>query len=115
PRDEATPTALRGRELIIADDVLRGRFRAGFEHPKPIAPGKVLDYKIDLHSASHVFKAGHRIEVQVQSPWFPLIDRNPQTFPASIFQAGPAAFKAQTHAVFHTATYPSAIAVDVAT
>ncbi|MGC1303705.1 MAG: CocE/NonD family hydrolase [Caulobacteraceae bacterium] len=114
PGDPSTPTELRGRELIIADDVFRGRFRSGFEHPKALTPGKVLDYSIDLHSASHVFKKGHMIEVQVQSTWFPLIDRNPQTFQANIFRTSPAAFKAQKHAVFHSATYPSSISVDVA-
>jgi predicted acyl esterase len=62
----------------------------------------VLRYTIDLHSASHVFKKGHRIAVQVQSSWFPLIDRNPQTFVPNILKARPSDFKAQTHAVFHT-------------
>ncbi len=114
PSDDATPGEVRGRELIIADEVFRGRFRKSFEHPQPLTPGKVLDYAIDLHTASHVFKTGHRIAVQVQSTWFPLIDRNPQTYPLNIFKAGAAAFKAQTHAVFHTAAFPSGIAVDVA-
>ena len=114
PNDAATPASLRGRQLVIADDVFRGRFRSGFETPKPLTPGTVLDYAIDLHSASHVFKKGHRIAVQVQSTWFPLIDRNPQTFPANIFKARPGDFRAQTHAIFHSARYPSAIAVDMA-
>jgi putative CocE/NonD family hydrolase len=114
PSDEETPQAVRGRQLIIADEVFRGRFRSSFEYPKPIVPGAVLNYSIDMHSASHVFKKGHRIAVQVQSTWFPLIDRNPQTFQASIFNANRDQYKAQTHSVFHTAQYPSAIAVDVA-
>jgi uncharacterized protein len=115
PSDEATPKELRGRQLIIADEVFRGRFRLSFEHPAPLAPNQVLAYRIDMHSASHVFKKGHRIAVQLQSTWFPLIDRNPQTFQASIFNATRAEFKAQTHSVFHTLKYPSAIVVDVAT
>lgn len=114
PDDDSVPKALRGRQLIIADDVFRGRFREGFEHPKALAPGKVLDYAIDLHSASHVFLKGHRIEVQLQSTWFPLIDRNPQVFMPSIFQAKLNQFKAQTHSVFHTPAYPSGLLVDVA-
>jgi putative CocE/NonD family hydrolase len=114
PTDEATPAALRGRELIIADEVFRGRFRSSFEHPRALTPGRVLDYAIDLHTASHAFQRGHRIEVQVQSSWFPLIDRNPQTFEASIFTTPRDHFKAQTHAIFHSAAYPSALAVDVA-
>jgi predicted acyl esterase len=113
PTDEAVAPQLRGRELLIADEVFRGRFRSSFEHPKALTPGKVLDYSIDLHSASHVFKKGHRIAVQIQSTWFPLIDRNPQTFMPSIFEAPPSAFRPQTHSVFHTPAYPSSIAVDV--
>jgi uncharacterized protein len=115
PSDDTVPEALRGRQLIIADEVFRGRFRSSFQHPRALTPNKVLDYSIDLHSASHVFEPGHRIAVQVQSTWFPLIDRNPQTFQTSIFKADRADFKAQTHSVFHTGRYPSAIAVDVAT
>jgi putative CocE/NonD family hydrolase len=114
PSDEATPPELRGREEIISDEVFRGRFLESFEHPKALTPGKPLDYSIDLHSASHRFLKGHRIEVQIQSSWFPLIDRNPQVFSPSIFTADPSTFKAQTHAVFHSKAYPSAILVDVA-
>jgi putative CocE/NonD family hydrolase len=114
PADAVTPEAERGRQLMIADDVFRGRFRTGFEKPVPIAPGKVLPYAIDLHSGAHVFKAGHRIAVQVQSSWFPLIDRNPQTFVPSIFDAKPSDYKAQTHKIFHSPAYPSAIDVDIA-
>ena len=113
PGSMSIPPALRGRQLIIADEVFRGRFRKSFEHPAPVTPNEVNEYRIDLHSASHVFKAGHRILVQVQSSWFPLIDRNPQTFQPSIFDAGPADYKAQTHKIYHDAKHPSAIAVDV--
>ncbi|MEI9996737.1 MAG: CocE/NonD family hydrolase [Rhizomicrobium sp.] len=114
PSDAATPPGLRGRQLIIADDVFRGRFRRSFAHPQAIVPGKVLDYAIDLHSASHVFKKGHRIAVQVQSTWFPLIDRNPQVFVPNIFKAQADRYTAQTHSVFHSVRYPSAIEVDLA-
>lgn len=113
PVGTSTPPALRGRQLMIADEVFRGRFRKSFEHPAAITPNEVNEFRIDLHSASHVFKAGHRILVQVQSSWFPLIDRNPQTFQASIFEAGPEDYKAQTHKIYHDAGHPSAIAVDV--
>ena len=114
PADDATPAALRGRHVMIADEVFRGRFRQGFGVPHPLTPGAVLDYGIDLHTASHVFKRGHRIEIQVQSTWFPLIDRNPQVFTPNIFDAKPADFTAQTHAVFHSLRYPSQLSVDVA-
>ena len=99
---------------MIANDVFRGRFRTGFARSKPIAADKVLPYRIDLHSANHVFQPGHRIAVQVQSSWFPLIDRNPQTFVPNIFRARPAEFRAQTHAVYHAPAYPSAISLQVA-
>ena len=114
PDDPALPAELRGRQRMIANDVFRGRFRTGFDQPQPIAAGKVLPYRIDLHSASHVFRRGHRIAVQVQSSWFPLIDRNPQTFVPNILKAGPGDFKAQTHAVHHTPSFPSAITLQVA-
>ena len=88
PADDATTASMRGRQLMIANDVFRARFHESFEKPAAIAASQVIEYPIDLHSASHVFKKGHRIAVQVQSSWFPLIDRNPQTFGPSIFGAG---------------------------
>jgi putative CocE/NonD family hydrolase len=114
PDTEAAEAGVRGRSLMIANDVFRARYRSGFEHPVALTPGAVVPYSIDLHSASHVFKKGHRIAVQVQSTWFPLIDRNPQVFLPSIFQAQPEQYKAQTHSVWHTKEFPSAIVVDVA-
>ena len=114
PSGAQTPAALRGRQRMIANDVFRGRFRQSYETPRPITPKAVLAYDIDLHSASHVFKKGHRIAVQVQSSWFPLIDRNPQTFVPNILRAKPGDFKAQTHAVYHSPRYPSAISFAVA-
>ena len=111
PSDESVAADLRGRQRMIANDVFRGRFRTSYEKPEALVPGKVLDYTIDLHAASHVFKKGHRIAVQVQSSWFPLINRNPQTYVENILKAKPEDFKAQTHAVFHTSRYPSAISV----
>ena len=115
PSDTSIPEALRGRQRMIASDVFRGRFRKSLSTPEAIRPGAVLDYRIDLHAASHVFRKGHRIAVQVQSSWFPLIDRNPQNFVANIFKAQPQDFKAQTHAIYHDARRPSAISLSVET
>ena len=115
PSDVDTPQELRGRQRMVANDVFRGRFRTSFEAPTPIEADAILPYSIDLHSASHVFKAGHRIAVQVQSSWFPLIDRNPQTFVPNILRAKPSDFKAQTHSVFHSPAHPSGISVQLAT
>ncbi|MDV3455670.1 CocE/NonD family hydrolase [Sphingomonas sp. HF-S4] len=114
PSDQRVPAALRGRQRMIANDVFRARFRTGYEKPGPITPNAVLDYRIDLHSASHVFRKGHRIGVQVQSSWFPLIGRNPQTYVANIFRAQPADFRKQTHAVYHAPGQASAITLAVA-
>lgn len=113
PSDAATPPALRGRQRMIANDVYRGRFRTGYETPRPLRPGAVLPYAIDLHQAAHVFRKGHRIAVQVQSSWFPLIDRNPQTFVPNILRAKPGDYRARTHSVHHSPRHPSAITVSV--
>ncbi len=76
-----------GYQLIIADEVFRGRFRNSFEKPEPIPANQVLEYKFSLHTNNHAFLKGHKIMVQVQSTWFPLIDRNPQKFVENIFKA----------------------------
>src|SRR4030095_3041146 len=78
---------LSGFELMVADEIFRGRYRKSFEKPEPITPNQVTPFTVDLHSTNHVFKKGHRIMVQVQSTWFPLYDRNPQKFVANIFEA----------------------------
>ena len=106
--------ALDGYELMIADEILRGRFRESFEHPKAIVPNKVTPYRIDLHSNDHAFLKGHRIMVQVQSTWFPLYDRNPQTFVENIFKAHASDYKAATQKVFRSKTYPSHVVLPVA-
>ncbi len=87
PQNYRPQPKMSGYELIIADEVFRGRFRHSYSHPRPITPGKVTRYVIDLHTNDHAFLPGHRIMVQVQSTWFPLIDRNPQTYVPNIFLA----------------------------
>jgi putative CocE/NonD family hydrolase len=100
PEDYKPAPKMGGYELMIADEVMRGRFRNGFEHPEPIPAGKTVEYAIDLHAADHAFLKGHRIMVQVQSTWFPLIDRNPQKYAANIFEAKDADFQKATQRVF---------------
>jgi uncharacterized protein len=78
---------LAGYQLMIANDVFRARFRTSFERPAPLVSGQVEEYPIDLHWTDHRFKKGHKIMVQIQSTWFPLIDRNPQKFVPNIFDA----------------------------
>jgi putative CocE/NonD family hydrolase len=100
---------MAGYELPIAQDIMRGRYHQGWEQPMPITPNTVTAFTVDLHQQSYTFRAGHRIMMQVQSTWFPLYDRNPQTFVPNIFDAKPTDYRAQTHRIYRTRTYPSRI------
>ena len=91
---------LPGYELMIAGEILRARFRGGFEKPLAVPAGKPLNYAIDLHTNAHAFLKGHRIMAQVQSTWFPLYDRNPQKFVPSIFEAHAADYLKATQRVY---------------
>ena len=113
--DSTADPKLEGYELMVANDVLRGRFRDGFEHPKAITPGHVDEYVVDLHTQDYRFLKGHRIMVQVQSSWFPLIDRNPQTFVANIFKAKDSDFKSATQSIHRSASAATYIDLPVET
>jgi len=104
---------LSGFELMIADEIFRGRFRNSFEKPEPIRPGEVTPFTIDLHSANHVFKKGHRIMVQVQSTWFPLYDRNPQKFVPSIFEAKESDYQKATQHIYRSKSLASRVEISV--
>ena len=91
-----------GYQLAVSMDIMRGRYRESWETPKPITPGTPLLYKFALPTANHVFLPGHRIMVQIQSSWFPLYDRNPQTYVTNIFWARPGDYHPQTHRVYHS-------------
>ncbi len=106
---------LAGYQLMVSNEVFRGRYRKGFETPTPIPPGVVQPYTFSLHTQNYTFKAGHRVMVQVQSTWFPIIDRNPQTFTKSIFDAEEKDFVKATHRVYRSARYPSRVEVPVVT
>jgi len=82
-----------GYQLMIVDEIFRARYRQSFEHPEAVTANKPEEYKFSLHGADHVFLKGHRVMVQVQSSWFPLYDRNPQTFVTNIMTAQPADYK----------------------
>ena len=103
-----------GYELMISADIFRGRYRESLETPKPIAADKPLLYRWTLPTANHVFLPGHRIMVQVQSSWFPLYDRNPQTFVPNIFWAKPGDYKKAVQRVFHSPEQSSFIELPVA-
>jgi putative CocE/NonD family hydrolase len=86
--------------LMVRSEVMRGRFRNSFSNPEPFTPNKKTDVNIKLQDVFHTFKKGHRLQVQVQSTWFPLIDLNPQTYVENIFKADEEDFKTQRHTVF---------------
>jgi putative CocE/NonD family hydrolase len=101
PDQVAAQPELGGYQLMISADIFRGRYREGFATAKPIAADKALPYNFALPTANHVFLPGHRIMVQIQSSWFPLYDRNPQTFVPNIFYAKPADYKKATQRIYH--------------
>jgi putative CocE/NonD family hydrolase len=113
PDDVPSQQELGGYQLGIAMDIFRGRYREGFDTPKPLAPNTPLTYKFVLPTANHVFLPGHRIMVQVQSSWFPLYDRNPQSFVPNIFFAKPVDYIKATQRIYHAAGQASFIELPV--
>ncbi len=104
---------LSGYELMIADEIFRGRFRKSYEKAEPVIPGEVTSFTIDLHTANHVFKSGHRIMVQVQSTWFPLYDRNPQKFVPNIFEAKESDYQTATQRIYRAKSLASRVEISV--
>jgi putative CocE/NonD family hydrolase len=102
PDEVAGQPQMGGYQLMVSADIFRGRYREGFETAKAIEPNKPLPYRFALPTANHVFLKGHRLMVQVQSAWFPLYDRNPQTFVPNIFWAKPEDFKKATQRIYHS-------------
>ena len=115
PEEYPAEPTMGGYQLMIANEVFRGRFRSSFEKPEPLVPDRITDFKIDLHTADHRFLKGHRIMVQVQSTWFPLIDRNPQTFVENIFLAKASDYRPATQRVYRSKAHPSHIVLPVRT
>jgi uncharacterized protein len=113
PDEVAAQPSMGGYQLMISADIFRGRYRESLETPRAIASGKPLLYRWTLPTANHVFLPGHRIMVQVQSSWFPLYDRNPQTFVPSIFWARPKDFVKATQRVYHAPGQASFIELPV--
>jgi putative CocE/NonD family hydrolase len=104
---------MAGYQLMIACEVFRGRYRNSFERPEAIPANQVIPFTIDLHTQNYAFQKGHRVMVQVQSTWFPLIDRNPQTFVPNIFRARAGDFQPAVHRIFRSAQYPSHVTIPV--
>lgn len=100
--DEVPPQpVMGGYQLMVTADIFRGRYRESFERPASLQAGAPLRYRFALPTANHVFLPGHRIMVQIQSTWFPLYDRNPQTFVPSIFEARPGDYRKAVQRVYH--------------
>jgi putative CocE/NonD family hydrolase len=102
PDEVAAQPAMGGYQLMVSADIFRGRYRESFETPKAIQPGAPLPYKFALPNANHVFLPGHRVMVQVQSSWFPLYDRNPQTFVPNIFFARPGDYRKAAQRIYRS-------------
>ena len=113
PQKVESDWRLSGYELMIADEIFRGRYRKSYEKPGPLVAGEITPYTIDLHTADHVFKKGHRIMVQVQSTWFPLYDRNPQKFVPNIFEAKESDYQKATQKIYRSKDYPSSVEISV--
>jgi hypothetical protein len=113
PDQVADHPELGGYQLAVAMDIFRGRYRESLATPKAIEPGKPLAYRFNLPPTNHVFLPGHRIMVQVQSSWFPLYDRNPQTFVPNIFWAKPEDYREATQRVYHAPGEASAVELPV--
>ena len=114
PDPKPNPANLRrgGFQQLVRGDVMRGKFRNSFETPEPFTPGEPTAVKFELPDVYHTFRSGHRIMVQVQSSWFPLVDRNPQTF-VPIATADAKDFQKATIKLYHDAGHPSAVRVAV--
>jgi putative CocE/NonD family hydrolase len=102
---------MAGYELMVTGDVMRGRFLKSLENPEALTPDKIYEFPVDLHWIDHCFKKGHRIMVQVQSSWFPVIDRNPQKFVKNIYEAKDSDYQKAEQKVHHTPAYPTYISL----
>lgn len=111
--DGTSPAALPNYQMMVRSEVIRGRFRNSFEHPEAFEPGVPTRVRLELLDVLHRFKQGHRVMIQVQSSWFPLVDLNPQKFVPNIYHAQPEDFQTATHRIFHSDRYPSVIHVGV--
>lgn len=114
PEKYTEDRSMGGYQLMVANEVFRGRYHRGFDKPQPLKPGEVTPFTIDLHTQDYQFRKGHRIMVQVQSTWFPLIDRNPQRYVANIFEAKDSDFIPATHQIHRSKQFPSHVAIQVA-
>ena len=111
-KDQDIKVPLGGYQMLIRGEVMRGKYRNSFEKPEPFVPGKVTEVKYEMPDVAHTFKKGHRIMIQVQNSWFPLVDRNPQKF-IDIYKCSDTDFQKATQRIYHDSTYPSHLRVNV--
>ena len=104
---------MSGYQFPVTMEVFRGKFRKSFTNPSPLVPGKPEEFIIGLHQVNHMFKKGHKIMIQVQSSWFPMIDRNPQKFLPNIFEAKDGDFIKATQTIYFSAQFPTRIDLPV--
>ena len=110
PGDDPDPK-MRGYQLMTNEEIFRGRYLDSFQEPKPLRPNSIHEYRFSLHDVDHVFKAGHTVMVEIQSTWFPLYDRNPQTFVPNIMTAKPEDFKPATITIYSDPEHDSTLQV----
>ncbi|MBV9959142.1 MAG: CocE/NonD family hydrolase [Acidobacteria bacterium] len=115
PDEVAGQPNMGGYQLMVSADIFRGRYRESLETPKPLESNKPLLYRFNLPTANHVFMPGHRLMVQVQSSWFPLYDRNPQTFVPNIFWAKPGDYRRAVQRIYHAPSQASFIELPLVT
>ena len=119
PGDTKTPEWVTANQKLsnyhqmVRSESMRGRYREGFDNPKPFVPNQVTDVDFRLQDVYHTFKKGHKIQIQIQSTWFPLIDRNPQKYVENIFKADESDFIKSTHRVFSAAENATVIEVQI--
>jgi uncharacterized protein len=112
PEDEEIKVPLGGYQMLVRGEVFRGKYRNSFEKPEAFVPGKVTEVKYELPDVAHTFKKGHRIMIQIQNSWFPLVDRNPQKF-VDIYKCSESDFQKATQRIYHDSKYPSHLVINV--
>jgi putative CocE/NonD family hydrolase len=111
-KDPVLKYPMGGYEMLVHGEIFRGRYRNSYENPEPFKPGKIEHVKFDIGDVAHTFKKGHRIMVQIQSSWFPLVDRNPQKF-VNIYEAAESDFQKATIRIYHDKSNASNIILPV--
>ncbi|NOT63883.1 MAG: X-Pro dipeptidyl-peptidase, partial [Acidobacteria bacterium] len=113
PEDFADDHKMGGFQFMVTGEVLRGRYHKSFEQPQALTPNQVTEFNVNLLYKDHCFKKGHKIMVQVQSTWFPVIDRNPQKFVENIFKATDADYLAATQKIYRSKRFASHIKLPI--